>query len=71
MASPAYSRGRDLSFGVRTGICSDMERDSIQGQGRRDQDRSRVENLGTDDEEFASVEDTAPEPSENPAIDDV
>jgi len=49
-----------------------MERETTQGQGRREQqDRSSVESLGTDDEEFASVEDTAPEPSENPALDDV
>jgi hypothetical protein len=63
--------GRDRSLVVRTGICSYMERETIQGEGRRDQDRSRVENLGADDEEFASVEDTGPEPSENPAVDDV
>jgi hypothetical protein len=47
-----------------------MERESIQGQGRREQHGSE-EHLGGDDEEFSSVEDTGPEPSENPAIDDV
>ncbi len=47
-----------------------MERESIQGQGRRE-DRSQAENLGTDDQEFSSVEDVGNEPSENPAIDDV
>ena len=46
-----------------------MERESIQGQGRREQ--NDVESLGTDDEEFSSVEDVGNEPSENPAIDDV
>ena len=46
-----------------------MERESIQGQGRREQ--AGVESLGTDDEEFSSVEDVGNEPSENPAIDDV
>jgi hypothetical protein len=47
-----------------------MERESIQGQGRREQAGSE-EHLGTDDEEFSSVEDVGNEPSENPAIDDV
>jgi len=48
-----------------------MERESIQGQGRREQAPSVEENLGTDDQEFSSVEDVGNEPSENPAIDDV
>ena len=47
-----------------------MERESIQGQGRRERVNPE-ENLGTDDEEFSSVEDVGNEPSENPAIDDV
>jgi len=47
-----------------------MERESIQGQGRREQ-ADGAENLGTDDEEFSSIEDVGNEPSENPAIDDV
>ncbi|MEA2784063.1 MAG: hypothetical protein QOF71_167 [Candidatus Eremiobacteraeota bacterium] len=48
-----------------------MERESIQGQGRREQARSGEETLGSDDEEFSSVEDVGNEPSENPAIDDI
>jgi hypothetical protein len=66
-----WQLGQVMRTRIRRGYVAFMERESIQGQGRRDQDRSRVENLGTDDEEFSSVEDVGNEPSENPAIDDV
>jgi hypothetical protein len=59
-----------MRTGVRRGYVAIMERESIQGQGRRDQAGSE-EHLGTDDQEFSSVEDVGNEPSENPAIDDV
>jgi hypothetical protein len=48
-----------------------MERESIQGHGRREQAQTADETLGTDDQEFSSVEDVGNGPSENPAIDDV